>query len=179
MFFSSDHHFHHRNILAYENRPFRSMDEMHDAMIDEWNAHVKEGHSVFYLGDFCLGKWRSDYDYALSQMNGDVWNWMRGNHDVSVAKLNTLARVFATKAMIIPIHDIGGVLLTHKPQYDYDTDAIALNIHGHIHTRGGRDVIYEKDGRIFFHVGVDANNFKPWHVDNVARIYKRFRRKVA
>lgn len=176
MFFSADHHFDHKNILWLEDRPFRTMDEMHLHMQIAWNSYVGDGDSVFYLGDFCLGTFPDSYNAAMKRLNGKHFVWLAGNHDVSMAKLNQLPRVTAMKSLIMPIHDIGNVLLSHKAIYDYDQSRIDLCIHGHIHSRYGKTTMYKQDGRHFFHVGVDTNDFKPWHVTEIARLYKRFRR---
>ena len=55
VWFTSDLHFHHRNICRYCNRPYNSLEEMHEALITNWNSVVKEDDTVFLLGDmgFC------------------------------------------------------------------------------------------------------------------------------
>ena len=40
VFFTSDTHFNHTNIIRYCDRPFRSTDEMNEKMIDNWNSAV-------------------------------------------------------------------------------------------------------------------------------------------
>ena len=40
-FFTSDSHFHHANIIKYCNRPFSSVEEMNQVMIERWNEVVK------------------------------------------------------------------------------------------------------------------------------------------
>lgn len=52
--FTSDHHFSHRNILTYTKRPFANVDEMDEVMIQNWNSVVKPGDRIYHLGDFAL-----------------------------------------------------------------------------------------------------------------------------
>lgn len=40
IFFTSDHHFSHANIIRYCNRPFASAEEMNQELIRRWNQTV-------------------------------------------------------------------------------------------------------------------------------------------
>jgi len=53
--FISDTHFSHSNIIRYTGRPFQSVKEMDERLIENWNALVKSQDTVFFLGDFGLG----------------------------------------------------------------------------------------------------------------------------
>src|SRR5271166_5248346 len=54
IWFTSDHHFGHKNIITYCNRPFDSVDEMNEALVVAWNNLVKLDDTVYYVGDFSL-----------------------------------------------------------------------------------------------------------------------------
>lgn len=54
IFFTSDHHFSHANIIRYCNRPFASAEEMNQELISRWNQTVSPDDTVYYLGDFSL-----------------------------------------------------------------------------------------------------------------------------
>lgn len=73
-YFTSDTHFSHTNIIKYCNRPFKSVEEMDEVLIANWNSVVKKTDQVFHLGDF-------GYNYKIAQrLNGHkhlIW----GNHD--------------------------------------------------------------------------------------------------
>ena len=53
--FVSDTHFSHTNIIRYTGRPFQSVNEMDERLIENWNALVEPQDTVFFLGDFGLG----------------------------------------------------------------------------------------------------------------------------
>ena len=54
LFFTSDHHFGHKNILKFSNRPFTNVQEMDEIMIQKWNEKVQPEDEVYHLGDFGL-----------------------------------------------------------------------------------------------------------------------------
>ena len=56
IFFTSDTHFNHSNVIQYCNRPFSSLDEMNAKLIENWNERVNENDIVYHLGDFAMGK---------------------------------------------------------------------------------------------------------------------------
>ena len=50
-FFIADPHFGHKAVIEYENRPFASVEEMDEALIDNWNNTVTKHDIVWLLGD--------------------------------------------------------------------------------------------------------------------------------
>jgi len=77
--FTADLHFGHANIIRFCNRPFSSIEEMNEGLIDNWNASVAPGQDIYCLGDFMFGNARDAGKY-LDRLNGRkhlVW----GNHD--------------------------------------------------------------------------------------------------
>ena len=57
IFFISDTHFNHTNILKFEAlaRPFHSVEAMNTEMVHRWNEVVREDDIVWHLGDVFLG----------------------------------------------------------------------------------------------------------------------------
>ena len=90
-FFISDTHFFHANILKFLNksgnkiRPFQSVEEMHEIMIERWNKNIKPTDYVYHLGDVAFGihTHRSQFNSLMHRLNGHK-RLTVGNHDVRV-----------------------------------------------------------------------------------------------
>ena len=81
IWFVSDTHFGHKNILKYTKRPFSSVEEMDEILIANWNNRVKEEDEVYHLGDVALcspNKLRK----ILDRLKGKIY-LIRGNQDRS------------------------------------------------------------------------------------------------
>jgi calcineurin-like phosphoesterase family protein len=79
LWFTSDTHFGHGNIIRYCNRPFKSVDEMNEVLIRNWNSVVQPGDEVWHLGDVAFGSMEKAHA-CIRRLNGTkhlVW----GNHD--------------------------------------------------------------------------------------------------
>ena len=55
IWFTSDTHFFHNNIIDYCKRPFVNAEEMNEYIIKQWNSVVKPQDEVYHLGDFAFG----------------------------------------------------------------------------------------------------------------------------
>ena len=77
MFFTGDHHFGHANIIKYCNRPFNSVEEMDEMLIDEWNYVVNPDDIVYHLGDIAFSM--NELDKIIRRLNGTIYI-IPGNH---------------------------------------------------------------------------------------------------
>jgi calcineurin-like phosphoesterase family protein len=80
VFFTSDTHFAHRNILRYCARPYTSAEEMDAAMIANWQAVVGADDEVYHLGDFSWSMGRGRLRALFDQLPGRK-HLVIGNHD--------------------------------------------------------------------------------------------------
>lgn len=169
--FISDTHFFHFKILEYCNRPFNTIEEHNQALIDNWNSVVKPEDTVFHLGDFCIGgapKWKE----IREQLNGHIILIM-GNHDWQNRTAGTdLLFDYVTQQMRIEI-DGRTVYLNHFPflsfaHWDaekYAKEHLHFALSGHTHIRKentGSDAEFIKYYLpTQYDVGVDFNNYTP------------------
>lgn len=151
-FFTADTHFSHYNIIKYCNRPFSSIEEMNQTIIDRWNSKVKKGDVVYHLGDF-LFKGRNSIGDILNVLNGQII-LIKGNHDWKNMVKEYFPVAFDLKN--IKIHNIP-VTLCHYPMKRWPKMYHgAFHLFGHCH---GTMEIPEHE--FAMDVGVDCHNFYP------------------
>lgn len=78
-FYIADLHYAHANILSFDGRPFRDVDEMNSELVRRWNSVVTPEDIVYSLGDMFWCK-SSDAQPVLDALNGQKF-LIRGNHD--------------------------------------------------------------------------------------------------
>lgn len=181
IFFVSDTHFGHSNILHLgHGRPFDSIEEHNETLIDNWNSVVKSSDDVYHLGDVALGKIAESLP-LVNRLNGYKM-LVPGNHDrifsgEKEAKRDRFIDAYrGVFQYVLPETfqtSFSGydVLLSHFPysgdSHDIDRHAdkrpvdegLPL-IHGHVHDK------WKHNGRMF-NVGVDVNSFTPVHEDEI------------
>lgn len=130
-FYISDTHFSHVSCLAFDNRPFKTVEEMDSEMIRRWNAVVRNDDHVYILGDFHWGK-EPDWIKVLEQLNGQK-TLIRGNHDIDPQKSR---RYFADVKDYKVIDDNGRkIVLSHYPIVCYRNHFYGwYHLYGHVHT---------------------------------------------
>lgn len=187
IFFTSDCHFGHRNVLNFCHRPFESVKDMEKALIANWNAKVTNMDIVFVQGDFMWFDSAHEFNRIVKKLNGMSIYFISGNHDnfgvsgrlVSecpenehrVQFLGDIARVFIKfNRGDIRIQALGKdqveLTLSHYPLTTWvHREQGVPNLFGHIHS--GPNVDHEVDTDIFLYrcqhwdVGVDNNNYAP------------------
>lgn len=138
VFFTSDLHFGHENAIRFDNRPFKSIEEMDTELIRRWNEKVGKGDLVYVLGDM-IWKTRNDTAEALiKSLNGQII-LIKGNHDrfLHNAKAkNALAGVKDYDDICVKLEDRTNrrVILSHYYIPFYIGHRYqGVHLHGHSH----------------------------------------------
>lgn len=176
VFFTSDTHFNHTNIIRFCDRPFGSTEEMNEKLIGNWNSVVGLDDIVFHLGDFCLGG-SAEWTKVLDRLNGKIY-LIIGNHDLKNMKQGFIGR-FEHVAMEMRI-EIGKqkIYLNHYPFLCFEGGYKDVwQLFGHVHTRKNNTGI--DAGRLQYlyptqyDVGVDNNDFMPVSFEQVKKIIEK------
>lgn len=176
VFFTSDTHFYHSNIINFCGRPFKNVEVMNETLIANWNSVVGPDDIIFHLGDFCLGG-SAEWTNILNRLNGKIY-LIVGNHDIKNLRQGYYSR-FEHIAMQMHI-EVGKqkIYLNHCPFLCYggayrDT----WQLFGHVHTSKQNTGIDAPRLHMLFptqyDVGVDNNNFTPVSFEEVKRIIER------
>ena len=152
VFFISDTHFGHRNILNFVKtsnglplRPFSTIEEMNEKIVGNWNSVVHKNDRIYHLGDICLS--RSNLP-ILERLHGRKV-LIKGNHDNS--KIEEYLKYFDD---IRGSHIFNNYIMTHIPVHPCQKVRFSGNIHGHLHD----NII---DDPWYINVSVENINYTP------------------
>lgn len=172
IYYISDLHFGHKNILKYDKRPFNSTDEMDNFLITKWNAKVSDEDDVYIIGDICLGN-PSRY---LERLNGKK-HLITGNHDRETIK--NCRHYFESIDTYKKIHDGNKtVILFHYPIAEWDGYYRGTyHVYGHIHNALNEAYDTMKKRDLALNAGCMINNFEPATLEELIYNNNEFKRK--
>ncbi len=177
LWFTSDLHFGHENIIRYCDRPFADAAEMDAELVRRWNERVAPGDTVWVLGDVALGPIHRSLalvgdlagDKRLVAGNHDrCWpgnrrweRWVAAYRDAGFSEIVTDARIDLGDGLVLPA--------CHFPyegdSHDEDrfvpfrpVDDGSWLLHGHVHER------WRVEGRQI-NVGCDVWDYAPVSAD--------------
>lgn len=128
VFFISDTHLGHRSIIQFEReaRPFATIEEHDEALVERWNSVVTKRDVVYHLGDVLFG--RHSFE-TLARLKGKK-KLILGNHDRY--PVVDYAQHFSKIAGCMKFDNH---ILTHIPIHPYQFYRFDLNLHGHMHSK--------------------------------------------
>lgn len=172
IFFTSDHHFGHANIIKFCNRPFENVEEMNEEMIRRWNEKVKLEDTVYHLGDFGF-KNKTNLANILYRLNGKKY-LIIGNHE-GAALSNSKHFQWTKEYFELKVPDptlkngIQRIILFHYAMRVWRGDSRgAWHLYGHSHGN-----LPDEEHRQAFDVGVDNHDFYPLSYEEVKEIMSK------
>lgn len=193
IFFSSDQHFGHRNVLKFCGRPYRDEKEMGQALIDNWNSVVTNDDIVVSMGDFFWFNDSHSIKKCIDKLNGKEIYLVLGNHD----KRESFRRVTDERFHIVDgithiflrcddaerwYQKTFEIVCSHYPLMTWShRDRGAINLFGHIHSGWLRSCDdYDQNLPLWrgqqLDVGVDNQNFTPVSFEDVlAQLAQQYR----
>jgi calcineurin-like phosphoesterase family protein len=172
-FVTSDHHFGHKNIIKFCNRPFMKgifpdVEGMDEFLIDAWNSKVPQGATVYYLGDF--GFVREDRLVSiLGRLNGNKL-FIRGNHDKNIRGHKVMKHIGWIKDYYeTHTPDKTKIVMCHYPMMSWNGGYRgSWMLHGHSHGNMGPQT------KRILDVGVDTrDDFAPYSYEEIAKIISK------
>ncbi len=178
VFFTSDNHFGHENILKKfcpNTRQGRDVEEMNRLMIAQWQSQVEPSDTVYMLGDvfFCQEEKALN---ILNQLPGQKV-LVYGNHDKVIKNSPRIKSKFASIQDYLELKVCGtNVILFHFPMYEWNRmHHGSYHLYGHIHSRYGEQEHPAIKGRCM-DVGIDSrplSDMTLWSWDEVNAILSK------
>ena len=176
VYFTSDLHLGHKNILRLCDRPFASIEEMDEVLMDNWNRKVHRDDTVYIMGDLMFRNEKPAAWY-LDRLKGKKHLFI-GNHDGRWMKTVDLDRYFESVSMMGTFSD-GQHKITgcHYPMMTWPSSGKnGYMVFGHIHAN--KDAGYWPmiaASPLMLNAGVDINGFAPVSFDEMETNNERFK----
>jgi len=164
IFFTADLHIGHTNILYLQHRPFSSISEMNETIIENWNSTVDSKDTVYLLGDvgLCNSVYLAKY---LIRLHGTI-HLIPGNHDKAALKIpnhfasiNPLLNIQINKQFLT---------LCHYPMRSWlRCGRKSFHLHGHWHTQDHTEYRTRIGNYRMLDVGVDGWGYRPVRYETV------------
>lgn len=196
VFFTSDTHFGHQNIIKYCDRPFKDTDQMDEVIIKRWNETVPVDGIVYHLGDIALGEIAKSLPkvgrlngYKVAIMGNHDRPFMRAGKADEVDWIRKYEQVFqsvlvwdeqrAKTPYAYWIEREGKVKLYNMSHFPYSGDHTPEDRHSemrpvdnenvliHGHTHSTDRLTFSNQGTAQVHVGQDAWDFRPVHLSQI------------
>lgn len=162
VFILSDHHLFHENVMNFKKddgskyRPFWSLEEMHEVIVEKHNSIVKPGDHFYFGGDVTF-KLNKEFNEIMRRMNGKK-RLIVGNHDRFLT--NTHFTQHFEKIMLWRGFKEQGFVFSHFPLKEGHFRDGNWNAHGHTH--------WNMVEGPYSNVCCEPRNYYPVHIDEIA-----------
>lgn len=167
IFVIGDTHFWHTKIMEYCNRPFDSVEDMNEKIVENWNSVVKPEDTVYHLGDVSFAG-KDKTKELVSRLNG-IKVLSMGNHDRRKTKswFRDLGFSYVIEGTLLLLHPFpaGDFVLSHEPVNTAGTPYV--NIHAHLHDRTVYPDHIDTRGSVNFCASVEMINYTPISLEEI------------
>jgi calcineurin-like phosphoesterase family protein len=160
IYFTSDTHFGHKNILSYcpgRAKLWQNLEDMNEELLERINSVVYEGDHLYHLGDFCFSR---NPDYFRRKIRCKNLYLIKGNHDSRTALNGLFAWIKDTYELRADGYKFWLSHYAHRRWPSSHHGAFHLYGHSHGDLPGyGRSM----------DVGVDAVDYRPISLEEIVR----------
>jgi calcineurin-like phosphoesterase family protein len=171
-YFTSDWHLGHANIIKHCYRPFNTVEEMDDTIINNINAVVAENDTLWVMGDITYKSCNhiENYRRRIKCKNIHV---IFGNHDKKIK--GALRRIFTSAEHYQEISiDKQTIILFHYPITVWDkAHHNSWHLFGHSHGNHTKWREEHMPNSLSFDIGVDCHDFKPLSFEQIKKIMEK------
>ena len=177
IYFTSDLHFYHDNVIKHANRPFLNAQEMNQTLMSNWNRKVTASDEIYILGDVTM-KGATYANEILAQLNGQKY-LIKGNHDRFAEQQSLDKSLFM---WIKDYHELSYgkdvFILFHYPIEEWDGFFHgSFHLHGHQHNHEDYNYKNLEKGLRRYDVGVDANQMTPVSLEEVFTFFAQMNKE--
>jgi len=165
VFFIGCPHFWHKKIIEYTKRPFNSVEEMNETMINNWNSVVKHNDKVILHGDVIFNKGDIDPSVILNRLNGDILLSL-GNHDDPEKLVRSSRNIIITRDILDIQVNGQNIVCFHYPMKSWNKAFHgSWHTYCHVHTE-----FQSPDDELSYNVSVEWNDYTPISFDKLQNI---------
>lgn len=173
IWFISDTHFGHENVLRFCGRPWDSIEKMEHDMIAQINGCVMRNDDLYVLGDFSFKLSVEEARAVRQRIACKNVHLILGNHDKDWSRPEVQG-TFIVEPLICTIKAEGRKLvLCHYPIMDWPgLGHGSIHLHGHIHAAEEYNKQNRSKNLLRFDVGVDANGYAPVSLQSILAFFE-------
>lgn len=178
IYYISDLHFGHQRVIEMDGRPFETIEQMDETIMERWNERVTEEDDVYIVGDFA---YHNAYtaSWYLRRLRGRK-HLIIGNHDYNTVQDEKALECFASVEKMLRITDNGRtVCLCHYPIAEWNGKRHGgYHVYGHLHVR--RDEVYAFMSRFdrALNAGCMLSGYRPATLEELMENNLRFRQEA-
>ena len=179
IFYTSDLHLGHTNIIKHSNRPFNTIEEMDEYLINMWNNVVQNTDTVYIIGDLIFRAQTDHIEEYLNKLKGHK-HLIVGNHDrpwLNKPNKNYHRFFESVSPLLYAPNKSYSTVMCHYPMMTWPKENRgAYMVYGHIHNNIHDwfwPIIAQKDNML--NAGTDVNNYMPVTLDQMIQNNQKFK----
>lgn len=168
IWFTSDLHLGHKNILSYDPRPFNSIEEHDSTILANLQTVVDVYDDLYILGDFGFAN-KDALEFYFTLLPNCNRFFIKGNHDRSKlhVKLYQKYGTYLGEQKRIKIkEDRQEIVLNHFPMRSWDKSHHNTTFHLYGHHHGGLSPEFSNWGKSM-DVGINTNFYFPYEYQQI------------